>query len=156
MLLEKIKEYFDIYYSTDNGILLHGDCLEIMKKLPCKSIDLVLTDIPYNEVNRPSNGLRNLDKKDADIFNMDINNLIFEMIRIVKGSVYIFCGWSQLAILKNKMMQSGMTTRVIIWEKTNPSPMNGDFVWLSGIEPAVYGKKKKATFNLHCKNTVYL
>jgi len=146
--------YTIIYYSTDNGILLHGDCLEIMKKLPCKSIDLVLTDIPYNEVNRPSNGLRNLDKKDADIFNMDINNLIFEMIRIVKGSVYIFCGWSQLAILKNKMMQSGMTTRVIIWEKTNPSPMNGDFVWLSGIEPAVYGKKKKATFNLHCKNTV--
>jgi len=48
MLLEKIKKYFDVYYSTDNGILLHGDCLEIMKKLPCKSIDLVLTDIPFN------------------------------------------------------------------------------------------------------------
>ena len=27
--------------------LLHGDCLELMKTIPDKSIDLVLTDPPY-------------------------------------------------------------------------------------------------------------
>ena len=27
--------------------LWHGDCLELMKKIPDKSIDLVLTDPPY-------------------------------------------------------------------------------------------------------------
>lgn len=27
--------------------LLHGDCLELMKKLPNKSIDLILADLPY-------------------------------------------------------------------------------------------------------------
>lgn len=27
--------------------LYHGDCLEVMKKLPDNSIDMVLTDPPY-------------------------------------------------------------------------------------------------------------
>ena len=33
--------------------------------------------------------------------------------------------------------------------------MNGDKIWLSGIECCVYGKFPKATFNEHCKNTVW-
>ena len=40
----------------------HGDCLKIMKCFSDKSIDLILTDIPYDVVNRKDNGLRNLDK----------------------------------------------------------------------------------------------
>ena len=35
------------YFETDNGILYCGDCLEIMKKFPDKSVDLCLTDPPY-------------------------------------------------------------------------------------------------------------
>lgn len=33
--------------------------------------------------------------------------------------------------------------------------MNGKTIWLSGIECCVYGKFKGATFNEHCKNTVF-
>lgn len=40
------------------------------------------------------------------------------------------------------------------WAKTNPSPMNGEYIWLSGIECCVYGKKKNAVFNEKCKNTI--
>ena len=35
------------YFGTENGILYCGDCLEIMKKFPKDSIDLILTDPPY-------------------------------------------------------------------------------------------------------------
>ena len=28
--------------------LLHGDCLELMKDIPDKSVDLILCDPPYN------------------------------------------------------------------------------------------------------------
>jgi len=42
-----------------------------------------------------------------------------------------------------------------VWEKTNPSPMNGQYIYLSGIENAIWFKKKGATFNAHCKNTVF-
>ena len=48
-----------------------------------------------------------------------------------------------------------LSTRILVWEKTNPSPMNGENIWLSGIELCVYGKKKGATFNEFCKNTVF-
>ena len=33
--------------------------------------------------------------------------------------------------------------------------MNGEYIWLSGIELCVFGKKKGATFNEFCKNTVF-
>ena len=36
--------------------------MEVMPTFPDNSVDFTLTDIPYNEVNRDSNGLRNLDK----------------------------------------------------------------------------------------------
>ena len=36
-----------IYYQSDNIALLHGDCLELMKQLPDKSIDAIITDPPY-------------------------------------------------------------------------------------------------------------
>ena len=32
--------------------LLHGDCLELMKDIPDKSVDMVLTDPPYLIKNR--------------------------------------------------------------------------------------------------------
>ena len=42
----------------------------------------------------------------------------------------------------------------MIWEKTNPSPMNCQHVWMSRIETFVYFKKRGAVFNEHYKNSV--
>ena len=55
--------------------LLQGDCMELMNNIPNESIDLVLTDIPYNVVNREDNGLRKLDKENADILTFDLCKL---------------------------------------------------------------------------------
>ena len=68
--------------------------------------------------------------------------------------IYIYCGTEQVSNIRKLLVQNKLSTRLIIWEKSNPSPMNGDKIWLSGIECCVYGKFPKATFNLHCKNTV--
>lgn len=43
----------------------------------------------------------------------------------------------------------------MIWEKSNPSPMNGKYIYLSGIENAVWFRKKGGTFNARYKNTVF-
>lgn len=142
--------------STKTKIVLHhGDCLEVMKSIPDKSIDLVLTDIPYGEVNRKSNGLRNLDKGAADVIDFDIQSAMSESIRVAKGSIYIFCGTEQVSTIRSQMVKSGLSTRLCIWEKTNPSPMNGQHIWLSSIECCVFGKFKNATFNEHCKSSVW-
>lgn len=34
--------------------LRYGDCLEVMKDIPDKSIDMIITDPPYN-ISRPNN-----------------------------------------------------------------------------------------------------
>ena len=44
---------------------------------------------------------------------------------------------------------------MIVWEKTNPMPMNGRYVFLSGVECDVHFRKKGATFNGNCINTVF-
>ena len=36
------------YYHDNTGMLLHGDCLEIMQDFPDKSVNLICTDPPYN------------------------------------------------------------------------------------------------------------
>ena len=125
-----------------------GDCLELMKDIPDKSIDCVLTDIPYNECNRAGNGLRNLDKSKADIGDFDLEELTSLLCNKTKGSIYMFCGINQVSEIRKTMTAKGLSTRVIVWEKTNPSPMNGDVIWLSGVELCVFGKKKKRNIQL--------
>lgn len=133
---------------------LLGDCMQLMKEISNNSIDMILTDIPYNMINRQTNGLRQIDKGVADSSEIDIPVMINEFERIVKGSIYIFCEFEQVSILKKLLREKGFSVRIIVWEKTNPSPMNGEKLWLSGIELCVYAKKPNATFNGHCRNTV--
>ena len=55
----------------------------------------------------------------------------------------------------NYAKQHKGTVRQLIWKKTNPSPMNGDYIYLSGVENAVWFKKKGGVFNAHCKSNVF-
>ena len=36
-----------LYYQSNNGLLFNGDCLEVLKQIPDKSIDAIITDLPY-------------------------------------------------------------------------------------------------------------
>lgn len=125
--------------------IYNADCLDLMPHIKSKSIDLLLTDIPYDGVNRKSAGLRNLDKGLADVMTMSIENMMREFIRVTKGSGYIFCGWSQISEIVDILKENKISTRLCCWRKTNPSPMNGQVIWLSGAEYCVYFKKPNAT-----------
>lgn len=139
--------------------LLQGDCMELMDNIPNESIDLVLTDIPYNVVNRKDNGLRKLDKENADILTFDLINFLNQLYDKTKSTIIIFCGKEQVSIIhsyfNDKQKKGKGTVRQLIWEKSNPSPMNGQHIYLSGVENAIWFKKRGGTFNAHCKNTVF-
>lgn len=123
------------------------------------SVNLTLTDIPYGEVNRNSNGLRTLNKEEADVMLFDLESFLNEVYRVTKGTIVIFCGKEQLSAIhkffSEKQKNNKGTVRQLIWKKTNPSPMNGTHIYLSGIENAVWFKKRGGTFCAHCKNTVF-
>lgn len=127
-----------------------------MRDMPDNSVDFSLTDIPYDEVNRSSNGLRKLDKGCADVMIFDLEEFLFELNRVTKNSICIFCGQRQYSKIYDYLGKQKGTVRPIIWEKSNPSPMNGQYIYLSGVELAVWFKKSGAkTFNAHCKNSVF-
>lgn len=135
------------------------DCIKGMEKIENNKVDLILTDIPYNEVNRKDNGLRNLNKENADVLTFNLRRFLYECYRVCKGTIIIFCGKEQVSIIHKffaeKQANKKGTVRQLIWNKTNPSPMNGQHIYLSGIENAVWFKKKGSVFNAHCKNTVF-
>lgn len=138
----------------DISKLINGNCMDVMSKMDDGSVVCTCTDIPYGVVNRSDDGLRNLNKGKADETTFNTDEFVDEVVRVTSGSIYCFCGTEQVSSLRGRLADKGLTTRLMIWEKTNPSPMNGQHMWLSGIECCVYAKKKGATFNRHCKNTV--
>lgn len=132
--------------------VIHGDCLEVMKQLPDKCIDLVLTDIPYN-VSKKHGGLREIDygEWDKDITPDMVKNWCGEFIRISKGSVYIFCADQQFSNIFCQLEDAGMLVRKYEWLKTNPNVMNGQHFWLSSGELCVCAKWPGTYYDGNCE-----
>ena len=153
------KEYDTEERERERGVLIHNDCIKVMNKLEDSCVDFTLTDIPYDNVNRKSNGLRELDKGNADILTFDLEKFLDEVYRVTNGTIIIFCGMNQVSSIFNYfdiLAKKGKgTVRQLVWKKTNPSPMNGEYIYLSGLENAIWFKKKGATFNAHCKSNVF-
>ena len=139
-----------------NYKLYQGDCITKLDTMQDNSVNFTLTDIPYDAVNRASNGLRELDKGKADVLTFDLLKFLEQVYRVTSNSICIFCSKEQFSTIYDFFANKNGTVRPIIWEKTNPSPMNGQYIYLSGIEMAVWFKKSGAkVFNAHCKNTVF-
>ena len=138
------------------------DCIEFMKKIGGGSVDLTLTDIPYDEVNMATeNGLRKINKGKADEITFDLNIFLEEVYRVTKGTLIIFCGQGQFSkIIKyfwdlKDYHGENILVRQLVWKKSNPSPINGEHIYLSAVENAVWVKKQKGTFNAFCKPNVF-
>jgi len=136
------------YYEDDYATIYHGNCLEV---LPVAA-DLVLTDVPYGVVSRPSAGLRCFNKGCADVPTVPLVDLPG---LLSAPSVYVFCGREQVSALLRGFSSLGMSTRLAFWEKTNPSPINGQHLWLSSVECCVFARSPGATFNEMCASPVF-
>lgn len=136
------------------------DCMEYMKALPANSINFTLTDIPYNEVQRETNGLEKMKSLDtlgaADKATFNTDEFCKEVYRITSNSICIFCGLEQMSdIVKFFKKQKG-TCRVLVYKKTNPVPSNGQYVYLSGIELAVWFKNAVLKRLMHIVKILFL
>lgn len=147
--------------------IIHGDCMDYLPQLETGSIDMVLTDIPYNEVNnnkavnnraKYAGQLRKFTKDAADEMTFNLDDFLEEIKRVVKGSIYIFCGINQLHQIFNFFKiknEKEFMARACIWVKTNPPVANGQHLWLQGTEYCIFAKRRKTLFNEHCKKNVW-
>jgi len=125
-----------------NQVIL-GDCFVELKKIPSNSIDLILTDPPY-QISRKSNFTNNsdnakfnkisLDFGDWDKEDLDVDSLFGEFFRILKkgGSLIIFYDiWKSTDLFKSSKKWGFNQPRVCQWVKTNPVPVNSKRNYLS-------------------------
>ncbi len=156
-----------IYYEEENIKLIHGNCIEVMNEMIKNGelVDLSIVDIPYGNVSK--NGeerakyagqLRNIDKAEADIITFDEIEFCDKLSRITKNSIYIFSGIDQISKIYNYFkedLKKDWMARLCIWHKTNPSPSNGQHMFLSATEFIIFAKKRKSIFNGHCEHNVF-
>lgn len=130
-----------------------------MKSIPDGAVDLVVTDIPYGEVNKyavKQGGIRNLDKGHADTVTFPLQTMLAALRQVCNGSWYIFCGTEQVSPIRRFLADNeNLQTRHGVWVKPNPSPINGQHNYLSAIENIIIAKAPKATFNGHCLSPVW-
>lgn len=139
--------------------LFNGDCLEVMKGIPDGSVDLVLTDPPY-EISKPSNFHTMKDRKNeragTDFGSWDYNfsnkDWIESCIKKLKsgGTLLAFNDFKKATEVHDLMIENGMVYKdTLIWHKTNPMPRNRDRRFITNVEMIqLYVKPKdKWTFN---------
>lgn len=105
-LNELIKES---YYYTSKGMLFHGDTIERMGKLPDKSIDMILADLPYGTTQN---------KWDIVI---PFEHLWEQYDRIIKDNGVIILFSQGLFSMKLQASNEKIWRYNLIWEKDRPS-----------------------------------
>ena len=128
--------------------LWQGDCLEIMKDIPDKSVDLVITDPPYLHV---KGGMKSKKyntgtwKADSDMVTgmsdfgeAEIFNFLDTVIpKMKKVNMYIFCSKLQLIYyFKYISMNKKLKYDLLVWDKVKYTMKSSKF-YTSDIEYVV-------------------
>lgn len=134
--------------------VIFGDSLELLKKIPDNSVDLVLTDPPYilsDTGSKKKSCIKNLHKYNKTGFKkliagFDIEAFFSEFLRVSKKmNMFCFCSNKQVSSIMSWGEEKGFYTTLLVWNKTNSPPFaNG--VWRGDTEFCVHIRSKGAYF----------
>lgn len=120
----------------------NGDCLQLMKELPDKSCDIAFTSPPYNRERNDKYDFYDDAKNDYYSF---LCQVIDELMRITKRHIFFNVQaqyYNKADIYKLIGAYADNIQQIIIWEKLNPMPANGnnitnayEFFLVIGDEP---------------------
>ena len=130
------------------------DCLTLMKKIDDDSIDLILTDPPYNlglfAKSRAAN-LQNMrenffvaagwDDMDFDTWKDSMNTFFEQAARVSKkgASMIMFMSILKIETIIEIAQKHGFYYKTTgIWHKTNPMPRNMNLHFINSTEPWLY------------------
>jgi site-specific DNA-methyltransferase (adenine-specific) len=142
--------------------LLQGDCIELLHKIPNDSIDLILTDIPFN-ISKDNNfktmkdrtGRNGIDfgEWDKDFDESCLSQFVPKLKK--GGSLVVFHSFEQYNLLLDIFDGKLIHKDRFVWEKTNPMPRNRDRRYVSNIELCSWFVKGGAKWTFNRQNSSY-
>ena len=128
----------------------------------------MLTDPPYG-ISRKTN-FHSMREQKYNVVDMEFGDwdvappnypslahLLFQRVRS-GGSVIIWCSWKKISHLNYALEESGFSKiRMVIWERSNPVPLNARVTYLSNSRDVAVSAVKDSgqTFHGHYDNGVY-
>jgi site-specific DNA-methyltransferase (adenine-specific)/modification methylase len=133
-----------------------GDSYKLVNQIPSASVDLILTDPPYNLSQYSTGNIEISWRKD---FNNDVaewdkvefnpSDWLEEFKRILKpeGNIFAFCSYNILGKWHETFDPEYDTFQYIVWHKTNPPPKFYKAGFLNSCELIVCMWNKGHTWN---------
>lgn len=144
----------------ENCKCYNGDCMELFGIIPDKSIDFILTDIPYELDWDGGIGLdgdfstRKLfckKREDNIIYDfsngIDYDSVFSQFVRVLRiVNACIFCSNKQIGKIMTWWENRGYVATLLVWDKPNPIPF-GNKCYINNLEFIVYVRDKGSTYN---------
>ncbi|CUH93806.1 DNA-methyltransferase [Herbinix luporum] len=117
--------------AIESYLLIHGDCMEEMKKIPDGSIDLILCDPPYNLAKYSTGNMKfnwrseiNNDLAQWDLKELSPADFLDEFKRVLSptGNIFIFTSYHMIGKWHEVFDKEFDTFQFMVWHKTNPVP----------------------------------
>jgi len=131
--------------------ITQGDCLDVMKRIPDGSVDLIVTDPPYL-MNYRSNRRVASEKfryieNDVDSHAL-ISDYLAESHRILKDNtaIYMFCSWHHIDFFKTEFERHFKLKNIIVWNKNNHGSGDLKGAYAPKHEFVLYGHKGRSLF----------
>ncbi|MDO4935262.1 MAG: DNA methyltransferase [Phascolarctobacterium sp.] len=144
--------------------IIQGDCFDKLKEIPDKSIDLILTDPPYNLANYSTGNMKfdwrseiNNDVAKWDEKTLRPSDFVNEFKRIIspKGNIFIFCSYNLLGEYHKVFDPLFDTFQFLVWHKKNPVPNIRKSSFLNSCELIVCCWNKGHTWNFTTQNEMH-
>ena len=141
-----------------------GDSLDLIKTIPNHSIDLLLTDPPYNvgqystgNIHLPWRTTVNNDIAPWDNKEFVPSEWVEEFIRVLKptGNLFIFTTYNQIGKWHSCLDDRFDTTQFAIWHKTNPIPKMYKAGFLNSCEMIFCCWNKKHVWNFSTQKEMH-
>lgn len=131
--------------------IINGDCLEVMKGIPDKSIDLLCTDPPYNQGFSGKGSLakkydyrRDAILKISGFYPVEFLNAVKPKLKIF--SAFIWTSKDLLPVYINFALENKFNWNILVWVKTNPIPAYNNSL-LPDLEYCLFIRETGAYFN---------
>lgn len=125
--------------------LLHGDSKDLIQDIASHSIDLILTDPPYNVAERSGGTIKMRGRKDMNTLVDEAlwdkekfvpQDWVTEFQRILKptGNIFAFTSYALFGKWHQAFDTAFTKFQFMVWHKTNPAPKVRKYSFLSACE----------------------